>query len=496
MVMFTRPPLPDSFGALLRRYREALGLTQEELAERAALTERGLRYLERDLRRPYRDTVRRLAATLGLTPEERTFFEAAARRPAAASEAAVVRSHVSGPAAPSPLVHPLPIPPSPLIGRTCEVAEVAGLLDAADARLLTLTGPGGVGKTRLALAVAHAVADRYADGAVFVPLALLRAPDVVGAALATALDVGEGGGRSLPEALRGSLRDKRLLLILDNFEHVLAAAPLVADLLATCPGLRVLVTSRSRLRLTGERVYAVAPLSTPDPARLPALPALAEVPAVALLVQRARAAAADFALDTANASAIAALCTHLEGLPLALELAAPRLAVLSPEMLLRRLTPRLGLLTDGARDLPERQRTLRATLEWSYTLLGPGEQAVFRRLSVFAGGCALEAAEAVGTLDGGEAEDTLFAGRDVADRLGALIDKSLVRRERGADGVPRFGMLETVREYGLDALAETGEAERAAGARAALPGVGGGGGAGPDRAGAGRLGRATGARAR
>ena len=445
---------PPTFAALLKRHRLAMGLSQEQLGERAGLTAQAISTLERGFRRtPYRDTVHVLARALALSPAE-----------AAALEAAVVRSQALGLDAPDPLVPLLPTPPTSLVGRTREVAEVAALLGSPGetsgdnaVRLLTLTGLGGVGKTRLALQAAHAIADRYADGAVFVALAPLRDPTLVATAMAQALRVTESAARALPDALRAHLHARHVLLVLDNFEHVIEAAPLVADLLAACPGLRVLVTSRARLHLSGEQVYPVPPLPTPDPAHLPALADLARVPAVALLVQRATSAAPDFALDAATAPAIATLCAHLDGLPLALELAAARLTVLSPDVLLRRLTPRLGLLSQGARDLPARHQTLRATLDWSYALLGPGAQAVFRRLSLCVGGCTLEAAEAVGAAGNDPASTPAID--DVADRLGALIDQSLLHRESGTDGEARFGMLETVREYGLERLAEAGEVE-------------------------------------
>ncbi len=444
-----------TFGALLKRHRLAAGLSQEQLAERAELTAQAISTLERGFRRaPYRDTVGALARALALSPAEAAAFAAAVSRGRADMATAPERGPV------------LPLPPSPLVGRARELAEVEALLHrtlaGSPVRLLTLTGPGGVGKTRLALQVAHAVADTYADGAVFVALAPLRDPALVIAAIAQAVRVTEDGRRSLRDAVGQHLRDKHLLLLLDNFEHVVAAAPVIADLLSACPDLRVLATSRARLHLSGEHIYLVPPLRTPDPDHLPPLADLAEAPAVALLVQRAQAAAPGFALDAASAPAIAALCGRLDGLPLALELVAPRLAVLSPALLLRRLTPRLRLLTDGARDLPERQRSLRATLDWSYALLSSGEQAAFRRLSVVPASCTLEAAEAVCAAGGSsDAVVSLFAGRDMVDWIGALIDKSLLQRQVDPEGEPRVAMLETVREFGLERLEAAGEGEPA-----------------------------------
>jgi len=448
-----------AFGLLLRRHRVVAGLSQEQLAERSGLTAQGISALERGLRRaPYPDTVRRLATALGLSDADHAAFHAAVacgRRPvpsaAPSRDAAPAR-----PDAPPALAYHLPAQPTALIGRAREVADGVALLRGGDLRLLTLTGPGGVGKTRLALQVAAEAGGLFDDGVVFVALAALRDHDLVAATIAGALGAPDVGGRSLAESVRAYLGDKRLLLLLDNFEHVAAAAPLVADLLAACPGVVVLATSRAALRVRGERVYPVPPLATPDPTRLPPPAALATIPAVDLLMRRARDLAPDLTLDAASAPAIAALCHHLDGLPLALELAAVRLRVLSPQALLARLGRRLPVLTGGARDLPERQRTLRATLDWSYDLLTAGERALFRRMAVFAGGCALAAIEAV-CVDGTDGVD---AGIGALDALGALVDKSLVQRDGDPGEEPRFTMLETVREFGLDLLAASGEAER------------------------------------
>jgi predicted ATPase len=257
--------------------------------------------------------------------------------------------------------------------------------------------------------------------------------------------------------LRASLRDQQLLLLLDNFEQVVAAAPLVADLVATCPRLKVLVTSRAALRVRGEHEVPVPPLAVPDLQRLPAPAALGQVAAVALFVQRVQALRPDFALTPANAAAVAQICVRLDGLPLALELAAARIGVLPPQALLARLAHPLQLLVGGARDLPERQQTLRRTIAWSHALLTVGEQALFRRLSIFVGGCTLEAAEAV-CRAGGDAGEPLL-GADVLEGLSALVATNLLHMEEQQDGEPRFSMLETIREYGLEQLEASGEAD-------------------------------------
>jgi predicted ATPase/class 3 adenylate cyclase/DNA-binding CsgD family transcriptional regulator len=348
----------------------------------------------------------------------------------------------------------LPIQPTSLIGREKEVAKVLELLQREEIRLLTLTGPGGTGKTRLGLQVAAELSEAFSDGVYFVNLAPISDPELVVPTLAQTLNVKEIAEQPLLDLLKASLHWKHLLLLLDNFEQVVGAAVYVAELLAACPNLKVLVTSRMALHVRGEQEFAVPPLAVPDRGRLPDLGALSQYEAVALFIQRAQSVKSEFQVTNANAPAVAEICARLDGLPLAIELAAARIKVLPPQALLARLSQQLTVLTSGARDAPTRQQTLRNTIEWSYQLLDAYEQRLFRELSVFVGGCTLQAIEAIcGAPGDGNGVGLVFDG------VASLIDKSLLQQTEKEYGESRFLMLETIREYGLECLMASGEAE-------------------------------------
>ena len=351
---------------------------------------------------------------------------------------------------------------TPLVGREQDVASVCALLARPDVRLLTLLGVGGIGKTHLSIQVATQLRDHFTDGVCFVGLAPISDPSLVPSSIAHELGLQEAGARPLVETVKAWLREKHFLLLLDNFEQIVSAAPLLEDMLAACPRLIILVTSREVLRLSAEHLFPVPSLTFPDLATLTEQEDLGQYAAVSLFVQRAQALKPDFQLTPANAHAIAEICVRLDGLPLAIELAAARIRVLPPQALLARLSQRLQVLTGGSRTLPLRQQTLRNTIQWSYDLLNTEEQRLFRRLSVFVGGCTLEAVEAVCV-----ALDKSNGAGWVLNGVASLIDKSLLQQTEQEGEEPRLLMLETIREYGLETLEASGKAEATRQAHAA-----------------------------
>jgi predicted ATPase/DNA-binding CsgD family transcriptional regulator/transcriptional regulator with XRE-family HTH domain len=419
-----------SFGSLLRQHRLAAGLTQEHLAERAGLGVSSIQDLEREVGRPLRRTTDALAAALRLEGEALANFQLAAA-PAPRKRSGVPAVDRAGPS------HNLPAELSSFVGRSVAVAEAVELL--AHTRLLTLVGPGGVGKTRLALRIAAAGLAAYPDGAWLVDLAPLREPHLVATAVVSAVRLPEVAGRSALEVLRVGLAGRRLLLILDNCEHLVGAcAELATALLRACHELRILATSREPLGVAGEVRWSVLPLRLPDGAA-------PEGEAVQLFVERARAARPDFTLNETNAASVVEICSRLDGIPLALELAAARLGLLSVQQVAGRLEDHMGLLAHGNRTAPARQQTLRASLDWSHTLLDDAERALFRRLSVFADGCTLDAAEMVGA-----------DGASTFEALAGLVSKSLVTAREGPAGM-RYHLLETVRQYAAERLQGSGD---------------------------------------
>ncbi|MDP9262749.1 MAG: serine/threonine-protein kinase, partial [Acidobacteriota bacterium] len=372
-----------------------------------------------------------------------------------ARDLAALRDRLSEAPAQPAAVRPsnLPAERTAFVGREEEVTLLAELLQRPDAQLVTLTGPGGIGKTRLALQAARQVAEHFSGGTYFIPLAAVQDAALVPSVIAQTLGLRESAGQlqldTVKEHLQNTARTPMLLLF-DNFEHMTAAAPTMAELLTAGPGLKALITSRSPLHVYGEREFPVPALGVPNPKSAPPLEALLRYPAVRLFRQRARAVKPDFEITKDNAAAVATLCAQLDGLPLAIELAAARIKLLSPSAMQARLESRLQLLTGGARDLPARQQTLRGAMDWSYGLLNAAEQKLFRRLAVFVGGCTLEAVEAV-------CDTKQDLGMDVLDGVASMVDKSLAQQLDQEAGEPRYVMLETIRDYGLEQLAASGE---------------------------------------
>lgn len=434
----------NSFGQWLKQRRKALDITREELAERIGCAAITIYKIEADERRPSKQIATLLAEHLNIPAEEQAAFASFAR--AEPGQSAVPWG--------TPFHPPtnLPEPPTVLIGRDADVAATRKRLQ--EARLLTLTGPPGIGKTRLASQVAAEVLDEFANGVFFVALAPISDANLVPTTLASILGVQDGGPQTPLERLKVFLRDKHMLLVLDNFEQILAAAPHIAELLSACPLLKILVTSRASLRIRQERQFPVSPLAIPDLARLPDVESVTHYSAVTLFLERAQAVKPDFALTPENAPTVAAICSRLDGLPLAIELISARVKLLSPAALLERLHGRLMLQSDGLRDIEPRHRTLNAAIDWSYQLLSVEEQTLFRRLGIFVDGWTLDAAEAVCVEN---------LSLNILDGLASLLDKNLVKR----DGEARFMMLETIREYASEQLTSSGELDNMRGCHAA-----------------------------
>jgi predicted ATPase/transcriptional regulator with XRE-family HTH domain len=442
------PSQPGSFGVLLKRYRLAATLSQEALAERAGVSVRGISDLERGLvRAPRLDTLARLGDALGLErPHRQVLAAAAGYAPAKESEAQAPARELSAGAEHSGA----PVFLTQLLGREGELAAIGELFGRAEVRLLTLMGSGGVGKTRLAAHVCSQLVDNYDDGVVFVPLAPLRDAALVPTTIARAIGAGDSGDDVTLDGLVQLLRARHLVLVLDNFEHLLDAAPDVGELLAQCPHLKVLATSRSPLRIAGEQLFYVHPLRVPIENQVATPSDALQFPSVALFVERARAAQHGFRLTADNLESVLAISRRLDGLPLALELAAARIPVLPPAALLARLERSVDVLAGGARDAPARHRAVTCAIAWSHDLLAAEHQILFRRLSTFAGGWTLDAAEQMGA----HAE----SNRSLLEGLSALVDQSLVQVSADKNGEPRFGLLETIRAHALDRLQSSGEA--------------------------------------
>jgi len=463
----------SSFGQWLKQQRKVCDLTQAELAAAVGCAMMTIQKIEAEERRPSKELAAHLARAFAVPPADHATFVRIARGELGAERLSDLGGPPAGPPRTAPARLPtLPVPRTPLIGRERELTAVRALLLRDDVGLVTLLGPGGTGKTRLAVAVAAGLADAFPDGVHFVALAPLTDPALVPTTVATALGVSVHGRGALDERLIAYLGGKRALLVLDNVEHLLPAGPWIAELLHRCPTLTVLLTSRAVLHLSAEHEYPVPPLALPEAVErggrlvFPHLDQLRQVDALRLFAQRARAIRPDFVLGDRDAPVVAEICRRLDGLPLAIELAAARTRLLAPAALLGRLEHRLVLLTGGAQDAPARQRTLRATIEWSYQLLSADEQRVFARYAVFADGFWLPAAEAVC------ADADLSA--PVLDLVQALVEQGLLQTTRVAarppealpEPGPRFSMLETIREYALERLGAEGELDAVRGRHA------------------------------
>lgn len=453
------------FGTVLKRFRIEASLSQEDLAERSGLSVRGISDLERGARTsPRLETVRLIAGALDLTSENRSVLLAAARPeiepvPSSSRDLANTRT--------LELPNP-PLPPTRLVGRQQELERILELFRTREARLITLTGQGGIGKSRLALAAARALGAELSGGATFIDLSPVRDPALIPGAVAAHLDVRPEPGERAVDSLIASIGRRNILLVLDNWEHVLPAATLVSDLLAHCEQLLVLTTSRERLRLRGEWEIPLEPLALPPAGTTAALSELTELPAIRLFVERASESAYGFSLSDANAGEVIEICRRLEGLPLAIELAAARSSALGITMLLGGLTSRLDLLEEGPRDLPVRQQTMRNAISWSYELLDPAERTILARLSVFAGGFSMDAAVAVcrSPSQQHEPDVPINAVNETRAAVASLVEKNLMRIPRVDSAEPRVVMSETIREFALERLQELGQGDLLADAHA------------------------------
>lgn len=436
--------MAPSFGQSLKTYRKRCDLTQEALAEMVGCAAESIRKMEADRQRPSRHLAELIARRLSLRPDElEGFVQLARARTGLVSPGAF-------PASASSQGYGLPGQATSLVGRAGEIAAICALLRSPTIRLVTLTGPGGVGKTRLSIQVATELLESFADGVYFVDLTAVHKPGLVAASIANALRLQGVGERLLMKHISAFLHNKHLLLVLDNFEHLVSSAPIVGDLLKSLPSLRILTTSRALLHLYGEYEFVVPPLAVPNLKDLPGKDLLGEYDSVRIFVERAQAIKHDFRLTASNARAIAEICVRLEGLPLAIELAAAHSKMLSPANILARLEDRFSLLATEASNLPGRHLALRQTIGWSYDLLTEEERMLFRRLGVFSGGFSFQAAETIC------AEAASPPGK-FYNTLASLLDKSLLQQTVGIDGENRFSMLEMIRVYALERLDEQGE---------------------------------------
>ncbi|MEM8535433.1 MAG: tetratricopeptide repeat protein [Chloroflexota bacterium] len=452
-----------SFGDWLKRYRKTADLTQRALAQEVGCTVEAIRKIEASKLRPSRRLAERLATSLHVPEINRaTFLQLARSHP----DTTCINLYEYSSSNYTSDLHryTLPTSPTPLIGREEIIAEICSSLGRDDLRLLTLTGAPGIGKTRLALQSAHEVAPHFRHGAIFVSLTSINDPNLVVATIAQTLDIGDTGHQPLMETITAFLRDKHLLLVLDNFEHILDAASKLTTILEQTPLIKLLVTSRISLRISGEHVYVIDPLTLPDP-MISGPAEFQGYSAVDLFVRRAQANKPDFTLTQDNAADVAAICTRLDGIPLAIELAAARSKILTPRALLRRLDQCLALLTEGTIDMPDRHQTLCRAIAWSYDLLDPQDQALFRALGIFMNGCTLTAVIAIVQIDAyqkannGTTLSAMPTEIQWLDQMTKLIQHNLIQQVVDIDEEPRFVMLETVRAYALDRLNATGEIE-------------------------------------